>query len=346
MKKYVLLLCIVALVFTANAQNNSLETKKSELSTEEAILAATQAKIDALKAEIEKLTPEAHWAKGGFAALNFNSLGLTNWAAGGVESNSITAIGNIYRNYKKDKVAWVNNLDLAYGLIQNAGQGIRKNEDKIDLFSKVGYQASNKLNYAAIVNLRTQFAPGFDFSNDTIPDENRNAISDIFAPATILASLGMDYNFTDYFSVYLSPATGKFTIVADDDIAQQNIYIPVILDENNQPFYSNSFRPEFGASLNARFKKDLTERINLTSTLNLFNNYTDVNKDNRKNIDVNWETMLNMKLTDYIGMSLYTNVIHDDDIKFQQFDEAGNAIHSVALTQFKRLLGVGFSYKF
>ncbi|MDB9881944.1 DUF3078 domain-containing protein [Bacteroidia bacterium] len=345
MNKQLFLLVLIAFSISAIAQNNTLETKTKELATAKASMEAAKAKVDALSADVASLTPPIIWKKGGFGALNFNSLGLTNWAAGGVESNSITALRNIFRNYKKDKVSWVNNLDLAYGLIQNAGQGIRKNEDKIDLFSKVGYQASKKLNYAALANLKTQFAEGFDFTED-VPDEDRDAISNIFAPATVLASLGLDYNFTDYFSIYLSPATGKFTIVANDSIAGQDIYIPSSVDENGKRYYENNFRSEFGALFNARFKKDLTERINLASTLNLFNNFTDVNTDNRKNVDVNWETMVNMKVTDYIGISLYTNLIHDDDIDIQLHDDAGNPTYSAARTQFKRLLGVGFSYKF
>ena len=57
-----------------------------------------------------------------YSAITFNSLGLTNWAAGGVSSNSVSALGNIFANYKKDNIEWVNNLDLAYGLIQNEGE--------------------------------------------------------------------------------------------------------------------------------------------------------------------------------------------------------------------------------
>ena len=91
--------------------------------------------MKSIEQEITKLTPPEYWKKGGFGALNFNSLGLTNWAAGGVSTNSVTAIGNIYRNYKKDKIEWRNNLDLAYGLIKNNGETLRKNEDKIDFLN-------------------------------------------------------------------------------------------------------------------------------------------------------------------------------------------------------------------
>jgi hypothetical protein len=341
-----LIYSLVFLSLTAVAQDKTLEEKKEELKEAQAHLDAAKAAVDALKAEVKALTPVEPWEKGAFTALNFNSLGLTNWAAGGVNSNSITALGNVYANYKEGKIRWENNLDLAYGLIQNAGESLRKNEDKIDLSSKAGIRASNKLNYAVLANLKTQFAPGFDFTDATIADEDRQAISKFFAPAFILASVGADYRVTDYFSIYASPATGKFTIVADDSIAAQNIYIPATLDKNGNRFYSNAFRAEFGALVNMALQKDLTDRINLRTILNLFNNYTDINRDNRKNIDVDWQTTLNMKLTEYIGASLFTHVIHDNDIAVPLFNEAGTQIGSGPRTQLKRLLGVGFSYKF
>ena len=116
-KLTILMLCVA---FFANAQTE-LDLAKKSFDAAKKSLAAQQSLVDAAAARVTALTPPVFWEKGGFGALNFNSLGLTNWAAGGVSSNSISALGNIYRNYKKDKVEWVNNLDLAYGLIQNRG---------------------------------------------------------------------------------------------------------------------------------------------------------------------------------------------------------------------------------
>lgn len=345
MKHLLTLLIISGFTFNLFSQNNKLEIKKQELENAKSSLAETQKRIKAIEQEITQLTPPVHWKKGGFGALNFNSLGLSNWAAGGVSANSVTAIGNIYRNYKKGKVEWKNNLDLAYGLVKNDGETLRKNEDKIDFLTKGSYGINDKLSYSSLLNFKSQFAPGFDFSDPTIEDNLRPEISRFLAPAYLTMSLGLNYNFSDYFSVYLSPATGKFTFVNDDSIAAQNIYIPATLNDDGVQFYNDKHRAEFGALFNAQFKKDLTKKINLTSTLNLFNNFTDVNTANRKNIDVNWETMINMKLTQYIGVSFYTNLIHDNDVAIPIY-EGNNIVGYGPRTQFKRLLGVGFSYKF
>ena len=345
MKHLLTLLIIIGFIANVFSQNDALQLKKQELENAKSSLTEAQKRVKTIEQEIIQLTPPVYWQKGGFGALNFNSLGLTNWAAGGVSANSVTAIGNIYRNYKKGKVEWRNNLDLAYGLIKNKGETLRKNEDKIDFLTKGNYGITDKLSYSSLLNFKSQFAPGFDFSDPTKDDKDREEISKFLAPAYLTTSIGLNYNFTDYFSVYVSPATGKFTFVNDDSIAAKNIYIPATLDNNGVQFYNDRYRAEFGALFNAQFKKDLTKKISLTSTLNLFNNFTDVNTANRENIDVNWETMINMKLTEYIGVSFYTNLIHDNDVAIPLYED-NKIVGSGPRTQFKRLLGIGFSYKF
>ncbi|PCJ64550.1 MAG: hypothetical protein COA58_12480 [Bacteroidetes bacterium] len=342
MKKTFSILLVLTFSIAALAQNDSLDVKKKELEVANAEMAAAKAKIDGLNLEIKALTPAKIWAKGGFAGVTFNSLGLSNWVAGGVSSNSIAAFGNIFRNYKKDKIEWVNNLDVAYGFIQNEGSDIRKNDDRIDLLSKAGYGITPKLNYSALLNFKSQFAPGFDYSDETIADADRVEISNFLAPATILASTGFEYKLNDFLSIYLSPATGKFTIVNDDSIAVSRTYIPGDKDEQGNFYYDQNFRPEFGAFFNATLKKDLGKRISIKSTLDLFNNLTDANKDNRLNTDIDWITDVNMKLTKFLDAKIFTNVKYDHN----QILATEAALGKGPKTQFQRLFGLGFMYKF
>lgn len=335
--KYILLVmaCIIS-QFSVHAQiDKELESKKAELAAAQ----GEKKKIDAIVAQLEKEVAQMNaavqpWKKGAFTAVNLNQVSLTNWAAGGQNAISVTALGNLFLNYQKGKMSWTNNLDLAYGLINQAGNGFRKNEDKIDLYSKLGRNISEKWNYTAFLNLKTQFAPGFDFNN---PDENRPVISNFFAPAWILASLGIDWNPNKHLSVYISPAAGKFTIVADDSIASYNLYIP-------KTHANPNFRPEFGALVSGRYQRTFKKNISILSKLDLFNNFTDINKPNRRNIDVNWENTLNIKLGKYVGMSLFTHLIYDHDIKIE-FDPEGRPGVKAPRTQFKEVFGLGFSYK-
>jgi hypothetical protein len=258
-----------------------------------------------------------YWKKGGFASVMFNQVSLSNWVAGGENALSTTLLLNFYANYKKDKIVWDNSLDLGYGFLKGGGKKLRKNEDKIDFLSKLGHQAFGNFYYSALFNYKTQFTEGFNYPNDSV------VISKFNAPAYISLSLGMDYKPNEFFSVFLSPATGKFTVVADKALSDAGMY-------GVEP--GKRVRSEFGAGLNAKFQKDVITNVNVLSKLVLFNNYTDKDKTNRANIDVNWEVMVSIKANKYLTTSIFTNLIYDQNI--------------IRKTQFKEVLGVGASYKF
>jgi len=85
------------------------------------------------------------------------------------------------------------------------------------------------------------------------------------------------------------------------------------------------------------------ENISLQTKLDLFSNYL----DNPQYIDVNWEVLISMKVNKYISATLSTQLLYDHDINIA-IDENGDGItdKSGSRTQFKEVLGVGFSYKF
>lgn len=323
--------------FASTAQNEeAIAAKKAELKKVELgmdSLAKVKAQIEGT---INSLQPLQKWKTGGFQAINFNQVGLSNWSKGGVNSISVTALGNVFANYKFNKWSWENNLDVAYGLIRNEGESLRKNEDKIDFVSKVSRRASPKLNWAALVRLETQFAEGFDFG---APEDARPVVSNFFAPAYLKTTIGIDYKPNDKFSLYFAPAAGKFTFVLDDSIAAQRLYIPEETENEN-------FRSEFGAMLTATYQdKQIAKNIGLRTRLELFNNFTDQNKPNQKNIDVDWQTIIDMKFAKYFGANIFTHLIYDHDTKVEIDPEKETGRKGVR-TQFKEVFGIGFSYKF
>jgi hypothetical protein len=307
--------------------------------------------ISFLQAQEEtKADTVKYWKKGGFTSANINQVSLSNWAAGGDNSFSITLLGNGFANYKKGKSTWDNSIDMGYGLIRNGGvEKFRKNEDKIDFVSKFGHQVNKKGHwfYSALVNFKSQFAPGFNYPNDSI------AISRFLAPGFLMVALGMDYKPVDYISIFMSPATGKFTFVMDQKLADAGAFgvQAAVFDPITGALVTKgqTFRPEFGAYISANFQKDVMKNINLRTKLDLFNNYTDKNKPNRKNIDVNWEMMISMKVNKYIGVSLFSHLIYDDDINIPVFSNINGVQTQTGFgprLQFKQVSGVGFSYKF
>ena len=313
--------------------NPVIDSLKAELSKSEAIKAEAEGKITSLKTQIDKLMPIVAWKHGGFAAINFNQMSFSNWAAGGINALSVTTLGNMYLNYNKNKISWNNNLDIAYGMVQNKGQELRKNEDKIDFLTKFSHHSPVKnLNFAVLANFKSQFAPSYTYDDKNVKSP---MISTFLAPAFILASIGIDYKPKPFLSIYISPATGKFTIVNVNDVAIKKSFA---VDTNKVS------RSEFGALMNVFFQKDLRKNVNLLSRLSLFNNYTDVNLPNRKNIDVNFESMINARINRYITASLFLNWIYDNDISIS-YDES-DPTKKGPRTQFKEVFGIGLSYKF
>ncbi|MDP4223841.1 MAG: DUF3078 domain-containing protein [Bacteroidota bacterium] len=276
------------------------------------------------------------WKKGGVVALNFAQTSLTNWAAGGQNSLSLNGLFSGFATYKQGKSSWDNLLEIGYGLLKQGDEGYRKTDDKIELTSKYGREAFKDFNYAALLNFRTQMSPGYKY-----PD-TQNKISDAFAPAYLMLALGLDYKPSPYISAFIAPVAAKFTFVTDPVLSDAGAF-GVTPGETS--------RSEFGGYLRAiytrsDFKGEFLKNVAFTTKLDLFSNY----RDNPQNIDINWETLIALKVNKFISVSFNINLLYDDNVKVP-VDRNGNGIFEPTetpgpRTQFKEILGVGFSYKF
>jgi hypothetical protein len=271
------------------------------------------------------------WKHAVFFSQQLNQVSFTNWAAGGENSFASTSLIALGANYAKDNITWENKLDLSYGIIKMQDTPMRKNEDKIDFLSKFGRKVTEKLSASALLNFRSQFDAGYKYPNDSV------VVSRFLAPGYLLASLGFDYKPVEYLSIFVSPATGKFTFVLDDDLAAIGAY-------GVDP--GKNVNPEFGALASIAFAKEVFENVRLASKVDLFNNYTDADKSNRKNTDVNWETTLNLKVNRFITASMGFNLIYDHDIPIVVGETPAGDPITGPRTQFKQLFGIGLSYSF
>ncbi|WP_159521361.1 DUF3078 domain-containing protein [Sunxiuqinia indica] len=271
------------------------------------------------------------WTLGGDASINFSQVSLSNWSAGGKSSASGTFLFNAFANYSKDKVSWENSLNLGYGLMKEEDSQSVKTDDKIDFSSKYGLKGKSKIYYTLLFNFRTQMTDGYKY-----PDRD-NAISTLMAPGYLTLALGADYKPNDKFSLFVSPLTGKMTVVSDDDLSDQGAFG---VDPGKKS------RTELGAFLKTQFKTTVVENVSLETKLDLFSNYL----DKPENIDVHWDVLINMKINDYLSANLITNLIYDDDVDIA-VDSNNNGVIDDAddrspRVQFKELFGVGLSFKF
>lgn len=274
------------------------------------------------------------WRKGGVLGMTLAQTSLTNWAAGGQNSIAVNGRMSLFANYKKDNSVWDNMLDLGYGLLkQGKNEAFRKTDDKIDFLSKYGQKAFKNFYYAAMVNFKTQFSPGYNYPNDSV------VISRFFAPAYLIGAIGLDFKPTNYFSAFFAPVTGKFTFVNDKVLSDMGAFG---VDSGKMA------KSEFGGYIRViysknDFKSEILKNVSFTTKIDLFSNYI----DKPQNIDINWETLIVMKVNKYLNVNLTTQLIYDDNTKIA-FDTNNDGVtdKSGSRLQFKEIFGAGFSLKF
>lgn len=295
-----------------------------------ALVAAQVTEVEgALKKKSE--LSENTWKKGATLGVSLSQTALINWAAGGQESYSVNGYLNAFANYKKNKVAWDNSLNVGYGLLkQTSTTYFMKTDDKIDALSKLGIEAFKNTYYAGLVSFKTQMDNGYNY-----PDVN-NPISRFMAPAYLTTALGMDYKPDAYFSAFIAPLTGKMTFVNDDSLSLAGAF-GVEAGKHS--------RSEFGGYIRCIYSRnDFTpawlKNVTLTTKLDLFSNYL---KDPER-IDVSWENIIVMKVNKAISVNVNTHLIYDYDTKFSVLNDDGVTYSKKAKIQFKEIVGVGVAF--
>lgn len=266
------------------------------------------------------------WNKGAVLSLNFVQSSFNNWLAGGKNSLALNGLISLYAKRNTKTSCWENYLDLGYGLLKEGKDNVQKTDDRFDFLSKYGKKAWKNWYYSGLLNFRTQFTAGYNYPNDSVK------ISDLLAPAYVLTAIGLDYKPDNYFSLFIAPVTAKYTIVASDFLSDQGNF-------GVRP--GKKSRSEWGGYLRmvyARkdFKPEILKNIGLTTRLDLFSNYA----HNPQNIDVNWETLIVMKVNKILSVNFNTMLIYDDDIKIVK-----DGVEIGPRTQFKEIFGVGLSFK-
>ena len=279
--------------------------------------------------------PAKAWTTGGNGSFTFNQMSFKNWSSGGQNNVNGTFLLKTFANYKSDKVTWNNTLDMGYGLTKYKGQDLQKSEDKLQLTSNYGYDAyKQKWYYSALFDFKTQFANGYKYDGADIVD----TISKFMAPAYINLSIGMLYKPSDVFSLYISPITGRATIVSD-----------TIYSTDYGVDAGKNVRMEYGATVKVTVdKKNLVKNVDYFLNATAFSNLT----DHPDHIDIDVETGFNLHVNDWLTAILKFNVLFDDDIKYKEAysyeDENGETVSGTrtrgARVQFKELFGFGLAF--
>ena len=309
-------------------------------------LLATVSLLNAQDAAPEE-APEGPWKKGGIGSLNFSQTYLSNWQGGGQSAINGTVLLSLYANYAENNWTWDNSFDAAYGQtligeLSTPGNVFQKTDDRVEITSKLGRKTPlNNTFWATMATFRTQWDAGYDYGSTPFP-----LISDPFAPAYVLIGTGIDYEPSEAFSIDLSPITSKITIVDNQRLANAGAFGVTAAEYDaagNIITEGEMVRFEIGGLLKLQYTKEILENVQLTTRADFFANYL----ENVGNIDVNWETLIAMKINKYLTASLTTHLIYDDDIKVA-VDRSGDGVDDGfgPRIQFKEVFGLGLSHQF
>jgi hypothetical protein len=269
------------------------------------------------------------WTYGGLGSLQFAQGYLSHWVKGGQSSVSALTTLNFFGNYSRGKTKWENTAQIKYGLLKTGPTRLRKNEDIFELNSSFGHKLVDRWYLSILGNMKSQFFRGYNYPNDSV------IVSNFLAPGYLVFALGMDYKPNKDFSLLISPLTSKTTIVRDLAHVDPTTYG---LEKGQR------VKREMGAYIKTRYFRQIVDGISTENKLDLFTSYN----NHPERIDVNWETLLRMRINFYTEANISTHLIYDHDIDVPITRVVnGETIQTTGKRiQFKEILSVGFNYKF
>lgn len=283
----------------------------------------------------------SYWTSKNKLGFDISEIAFVNWSAGGTSSISGLFKGEFSRVYQKGNHKWANELLIKYGLNKQDGTELRKTDDAFVFNSTYGFRKDSTSNwfYSGKFNFNTQFTNGYKYPNTETP------ISRPFAPAYIFLGAGAENATKDRNRIfYFSPITLKTTLVLDQYLADQGSFgvKKAIYDaDGNLITPGEKVKAEFGILATAYLKKEVFKNMVFENRLSLYTDY--LNKFG--NVDVDFETNINLIVNDYVKANIGLHLIYDDDIKNKK-EVDGEQVIEGPTVQLRQVLGIGVVYAF
>ena len=332
---------LIALFATLAVQAQNTQTAAAEAA--EALSAAEDVP--------EKVEKPKYWEHNLVTSLTFGQTFLSQWAAGGY--NTVTLSGGIdaSANYAKDKLIGQNRLQLDYGFLYSADKPIlQKNKDRIYLESKWGYETPVKhLAYSANFDFRTQFDNNYDYKTPASDGTTEPSVQDwlnarklksgFFAPAYLNVGLGVLWTPKPWFSLNFAPLSGGGVFVDIPDL--RKTYGMQLREEGLDDAIGTNYKPfrlEFGAQLKIDMSWVINDVFTYGTQITAFYNYLTPAVEPR----LTWDNKISWKLAKFFTLNLSTFMIYDPLVLVRDTDKDG-VVDGKGL-QFKEFFELGFTY--
>jgi hypothetical protein len=308
----------------------------------------SEAKIDIRSPDNSKLLAvqkilikPQYWKFREEAAFVVSQTAMSNWVRGGENSISfLTDMTGFADYYNKDlKVSSSNFARLKLGFMKTGSEPVRKNLDLLETNSKLNHKAFGKFDFSAIMLVKTQTSPGYNYTRVNNRD-TAILVSKFMNPAILVIGIGLDYKPNKSTSINFSPLSYKGTFVTDTSNIDQTKYgIPKnrksLIEPGASFMITNDFRP--------------VKNLLITNRLQLFTNYI----HNPQNVDVDWEMIATANLNWFTDVRFNTHLIFDDDTKTPELDKnkqpvlnSDGTVKKTARIQFKEMLGFSVVFRF
>jgi hypothetical protein len=255
----------------------------------------------------EPLTEAEGWRTDLVGQLAFNQAAYSNWQEGGLDALAFTASttgrsARLLGDFKQ-----THNGRLAFGVVKQDTLQLRKAVDVVRYAFQLQYTGTGAFQPTFATDVRTQFAPGYDYDPDAetyptlaaliVPGE-RLKVSDFLAPAIWTQTLGITYDPGRWYTARLGLAV-KETIVAIDRL---------------RPVYGNApdeaVRVQAGLEFLAEVQRELFQNVLLQSRLSVFEAF---NQFNEAAPDIVFENLLQLKVNDWLHTNLEFVALYDKD---------------------------------
>ena len=269
------------------------------------------------------ISPDSYYLSKGKITTLLNQSQYSNLIAGGINNLSLTLLLDYDYILKKGDLEWINRLDGAYGLVKNQDESIKKNEDRLELYSLLALKNKGRWSYSALFNLKSQWSNGYEYSINSVGVQDRSLTTNFLSPAYSQIGVGMFYKKDDNFWFNYALLSARY-------IRVNPVFTESLLDGENYfgVEKGKTGRFEAGGIISAYFKKEIMKNMILENKLNLFQNYL----EDPLNVDIDYTFNLELTINKFFSTNLLLQILYDD-----------NALPEI---QLKEVFGVSFNINF
>lgn len=230
----------------------------------------------------------------------------SNWASGGENSLSILSDLKYFVNYKKKNATWENSFRYQLGALKSGNEDLNKNEDKLEIQSKLGIKAFKHWNYATQFDMNTALFKSYNNPKD------KKVIATFLTPGNFTLSLGLDYKPRNNISLYLSPIAGQWVYMRDTNLVEPSRYG---LEKGKK------FKSDAGAKVELKNQHDLFSFLKIDNHVIIFSSYY----EQPEKLTLDWRLTLNFRINYFMQTSVYANTVYNqNDSKKIQMKETLN----------------------